>query len=53
MKVKDMILNEAIKERRDRYEKAYSESVSPGEKARAKREAAEFETSSKRPAGGN
>ncbi len=53
MKVKDMILNEAIKERRERYEKAYKESVNPGDLARTKREIAEFETSSERPAGGN
>ncbi|MBR5740336.1 MAG: V-type ATP synthase subunit D [Firmicutes bacterium] len=44
MKVKDMILNEAIKERRERYEKAYKESVNPGDIARGQREVAEFET---------
>ena len=53
MKVKDMILNEALKERRERYEKAYQESVSPGEMARQKREVAEFETSYEQFPGGN
>ena len=53
MKVKDMILNEAIKERRERYEKAYKESVNPGDIARERREVAEYETDYDQFAGGN
>ena len=40
MKVKDMILEEAIKEKREADEAAFMESVSPGETAKERRETA-------------
>jgi len=40
MKVKDMILEQSIKERREFDEKAFNESVNPGEAAKIKREIA-------------
>ena len=40
MKVKDMILEQSIKERREADERAFQESVNPGEMAKIKRETA-------------
>ena len=40
MKVKEMILEQSIKERREFDEKAFNESVNPGEAAKIKRETA-------------
>ena len=40
MKVKEMILEQSIKERREFDEKAFNESINPGETAKIKRETA-------------
>ena len=40
MKVKDMILEQSIKERREADERAFQESINPGEMAKIKRETA-------------
>ena len=40
MKVKDMILEQSIKERREADERAFQESVNPGEMAKERRETA-------------